>query len=614
MRFLAPQFLQLAWLALIPLLLYLFRKQARRVPVSTLLFFRSLAREHQESAWLRRWKRWLSLLLTLLVLLLTVLALARPARDLGAGAPAAVVLLLDRSASMAARDGAGRTRLEQARLQLRQRLLALPDAAVVSLVVFDAKPRVLLSRSRNRRECLRLLDEVRPLPREGRPEAALAVVRRLAALEPNSRVWHAGDRPLPVAEGLACEFLNVALAAPAVNAGITGFQIRPAPLNRGRYEVFVKVAAGRGNPGPLPATLEVTLADRLVQLRELELAPGQSNTLILPLEGVCGQMLKLRLQAAGDCLGWDDAVAAALPQARPLVVGWVAEQPDPFTEIALVALIEAGRIEMLRSQPSDWPLPAKPDVYIFEHWLPPVWPDDRPALVLEPRQSGGPLRLQALPGRGLPHEQLRSPSPEHPVLFRVGTPRLAVTQTAVLTLTGGLEPLWLAGSDPLLAAGEVQGQRLVVSAFSPAGSERLALLPALPLLLGNALYWATEPRAALAEAKVWRPGDLVPARGFMEWTEWNGEQFLATSETPVGEWLELSRLGTWREGTAAGGISLLASAEEADLPVAAAAAVRESPLAAVTAGSRLSWPQGLIVAVLALLLLESLLFHRKAVY
>ena len=84
MRFLAPHFLHLAWLALIPLALYLFKKKARRLPVSTLLFFRSLAREHQESAWLRRLKRWLSLLLTLLVLLLAVFALARPAADAGA--------------------------------------------------------------------------------------------------------------------------------------------------------------------------------------------------------------------------------------------------------------------------------------------------------------------------------------------------------------------------------------------------------------------------------------------------------------------------------------------------------------------------------------------------
>ena len=44
MRFLFPP--QLAWalVALVPLLLYLFRRKPQRVPVSSLLFFKSLAR------------------------------------------------------------------------------------------------------------------------------------------------------------------------------------------------------------------------------------------------------------------------------------------------------------------------------------------------------------------------------------------------------------------------------------------------------------------------------------------------------------------------------------------------------------------------------------------
>src|SRR6478735_6418577 len=85
MRFLHPAQLHWLWLALIPVALWLFRRKAKRLPVSTLLFFRSLAREHQESAWLRRLKKIISLLLSLLVLALATLALARPFRE-GGGA------------------------------------------------------------------------------------------------------------------------------------------------------------------------------------------------------------------------------------------------------------------------------------------------------------------------------------------------------------------------------------------------------------------------------------------------------------------------------------------------------------------------------------------------
>ncbi|MDP1591699.1 MAG: BatA and WFA domain-containing protein, partial [Prosthecobacter sp.] len=287
MRFLNPSYLHFAWLALIPLALWLFRRQAKRVPVSTLLFFKSLAREHQESAWLRRIKKWLSLLLTLLVLVFAILALARPSGNLSADSPGAVVIVVDRSASMSAKDVQGRTRLDEAKRRVQERIRSLPDQVVLSLISFDTRPHVLLSRSRNRRECLRLLDELTPAPIEGKTEAALNVAKRLADLEALSRIWLAADASIADA---SIDSIPVALPEP-LNVGITGFQIRHSPLARDRYEAFVKVSAAASNKDKTTSTLEITIAGRIAQLRELELAPGTSSSLILPLEGVRGQRL-----------------------------------------------------------------------------------------------------------------------------------------------------------------------------------------------------------------------------------------------------------------------------------------------------------------------------------
>ena len=613
MRFLAPHFLHLAWLALIPLALYLFKKKARRLPVSTLLFFRSLAREHQESAWLRRLKRWLSLLLTLLILLLTVFALARPVADTRLDTPPAVVLVVDVSAAMAARDAAGRSRLDVARDLVRARLRALPDQAVLSLVVADGGAQVPLSRSRNRRECLRLLDALQPIPVSPNPEAALTAARRLAELEEGAHIWHFSDRPFESAGDLALEFVPAALEAP-LNVGITAFQLRPAPLAHDRHEAFVKVQAAQANVRSLAATLEVRVAGRLAQLRELELAPGAEAALVLPLEGVRGQRLEIQLRAEGDCLGWDNAVAAVLPKTRPLVVARVAETPDPFGELALVSLVEAGRIELLKVAPTAWPLADKPDVYAFDHWLPSEWPTDRPAILLDPPAAIQPLPLRRLAGAGLPHAEVRAAAPDHPVLFRVAAGRVALTQTAVLELGGTLEPLWMAGGEPVLAAGERDGQRLVVAAFSPSRSEQLALLPAFPLLLGNALYWCAEGSAALAGVTTQRPGDLVQDEGLRRWLEWDGSRFTETTEVLEGRVTRLSRLGAWEAADGRTGVSALVSAAVTDLPARGAAETAETPPPVASGWAAAGLPQLLIWAVLGVLLLESWLFHRKAVY
>jgi len=613
MRFLTPHLLHLAWLALIPLALYLFRKRARRVPVSTLLFFRSLSREHQESAWLRKLKKWLSLLLTLLVIAAAVLALGRPTSEGGVDSPGAVVVVVDHSASMNARDAQGRTRLEEAKTRLRDRINGLPDQVVLSLVAYDAKPRVLLSRSRNRRECLRLLNEVQPMPMEARPDAALTVVKRLAELEAKSQIWHAGDAALPDTDKLAYAFLDVALESP-LNVGITGFQIRRALLARDRFEAFVKVSAARANPGKVTATLEVTLAGRLAQLRDMDLEPGASASLIVPLEGVRGQRMEMRLKTPGDCLGWDDAVAAPLPETRPLVVAIVAEKADPFTELALASMIEAGRLEVLKGQPAAWPMKDKPDVYVFENWVPDALPADRPVIVLDPPKSSGPVQVRRLQEPGLPHDSVRSVAPDHPLLFRIATSRLAITQTGVLDLGGSLEPLWMAGNEPVLAAGDVNGQRLVVTTFSPARSEQLALLPAFPLLLGNALYWCAENSDAVSDLRALHPGDLITESGLVEWTEWTGSDFIESSDEAENNLLSVRRIGAWKAGDHRG-TSVLASMSETDLAKRSDVVVSAASMPRITARAGISdWPRLLLWGALGLLLLESFLFHRKAVF
>jgi hypothetical protein len=611
MRFLAPSYFHLAWLALIPLALWLFRRQAKRVPVSTLLFFKSLAREHQESAWLRRIKKWLSLLLTLLVLLFAIFALARPSSNLSADSPGAVVIIVDCSASMAAKDLQGRSRLDEARQRVKNRVRSLPDQVVLSLISFDSRPRVLLSRSRNRRECLRLLDELTPMPVEGNVDAALNVARRVADLESRSRVWLAADSAPSALHDL--DLIPAALAEP-LNAGITGFQIRVSPLARDRYEAFVKVSAAASNADKVTSTLEVSLAGRIAQLRELELAPGESSALILPLEGLRGQRLEMRLTTAGDCFGWDDGLSAPLPKTKPLSVAWFAEKPDPFTELALSSLIEAGRIEMKKGNPASWPPKESPDVFVFENWLPKDWPADKPVIALTPQQNAGPLRTR--PMRGVPHESVRAVQPDHPVLFRVSNSRIAITQTTVLDLPVSIEPLWIAGNEPVLAAGESAGQRLVVTAFSPAQSEQLALLPSFPLVLGNALYWCAENSQVLSDIRTLHTGEMLAADSLVEWHAWDGSQFIDASDDPANGLLALNRIGTWETGDDRSGCCALISDTETHLPKLDKETIA-SPLPTsqiVTATAFSTWPKRLIWLVVALLLVESFLFHRKAVY
>jgi hypothetical protein len=629
LTFLHTQYLHLLWLGLIPVALWLFRRKAKRVQVSTLLFFRTLAREHQESAWLRRLKKILSLVLTLLVILLAVLALARPFRKGGGDTPKSLVVLLDCSASMAAKDADGKTRLDAAKDLLKDRLRALPENIITSLVVFGAEPEVIQSRSTNRRELLRMIEQAEVVPEEDRPEEALVVARRLAALDAPAEIWHASDHALPATEastevkpatgkeGSAVprqRFIDVALSE-SQNIGITGFQVRPAPLARNRFDVFVEVAASSSNKAPMEVTLEARLDGNPRGLRQIELKPGESSRIILPIEGGKGQRLEMEVRAAGDCLGWDNVVIAALPETKPLVVAWLAESPDPFVELALSSLLAEDRIQVLKGGTKDWPLKEKPDVYVFENWLPTPWPTDRPALVLNPPRSEGPIHAKKL-DRAVPYDAVRAVQPEHPVLFRVTSNRAAVTQTTVLNVSDTLETLWMAGNEPVLAAGEAGGQRLVVTAFQPSRSEQLALLSAFPLLVGNAIYWCAEQAEALASLQPHHPGEVVQvAPGLVRWRVWDGVSIHDVSEEAGSGWIDLTYVGLFEDSAGRSQSSLLLSSRETDVPSVKVEAAHGSPQDSGPkwAGGG-NWSTSLLWLALGLLLLESWLFHRHAVY
>ncbi len=628
MRFLNPAYLNFLWLALIPIALWLFRRKARRVPVSTLLFFRTLAREHQESAWLRWLKRWLSLLLTLLVLLASVLALARPFRQGGEDTPKSLVILLDRSASMASKDDKGKTRLDVAKELLRDRLKALPENIIASLIFYDGKPEVAQSRSTNHRELLRLLDRARPLPIADRPEEAWTAARRLAELDAPVEVWHVSDHPL--SETLVKEateaagdekkvgyrFFDLSLEKPS-NVGITAFQVRPAPLARNRFEAFVEVTASLSNSGVTKTTLEVRLDDRPVQLREMDLAPGASSRLVLPLEGGKGQRIEMEIRAEKDALVWDNIAVARLPETKPLILAWLTENPDPFTELALTSLLAEDRIQVLKGGAKDWPLKDQPDVYVFENWLPPAWPADKPALVLNPPASLGPVHAKRLE-RSVPYDSVRSLQPDHPVLFRVSSPRVAVSQTTVLNVSDTLETLWMAGNEPVLAAGEANGQRVVVTGFQPAKSEQLALLSAFPLLIGNAIYWCAENSDALASLTPRQAGDVVSVEpGLIRWQVWDGQRLVEQSMESKTGLLELDQVGIFEPEKGPAESSLLLSANETNLPAkqpAVAGGTEKGTQAHERWAGGGSWWAALLWFVLALLLIESWLFHREAVY
>jgi hypothetical protein len=177
-----------AWIALAlvpPAIIALYFLKLRRKPVqvpSTLLWRRSVEDLHV-NALFQRLRRNLLLFLQLLAVGLALLALAGP-RLRGSGpAGQRSILLIDRSASMSARDAgpnASTSRLDQAKAEARQVINAMQPGDLTMIVAFADRASVVSNYTGNRGVLLQRLDSITPSESTTALRDALTVAAGLA--------------------------------------------------------------------------------------------------------------------------------------------------------------------------------------------------------------------------------------------------------------------------------------------------------------------------------------------------------------------------------------------------------------------------------------------------
>src|SRR3954470_12919335 len=116
-HFLSPLTAILAALIAIPalLILYFLKLRRREVDIASTFLWKRAIQDLQVNAPFQKLRRNLLLFQQLALLLLLALALSRPVSNFTPGAGKTSVILIDRSASMSARDIDGKSRLDEAK-------------------------------------------------------------------------------------------------------------------------------------------------------------------------------------------------------------------------------------------------------------------------------------------------------------------------------------------------------------------------------------------------------------------------------------------------------------------------------------------------------------------
>src|SRR5918996_238979 len=432
---------------------YMLRLRRRDMPVGSTFLWQQLVRDVEANApWQKLRFSWL-LLVQLLIALAVVLAATRPFWTVPSELAANVVLIVDTSASMGARDPEG-DRIELARQAARDVVGRLPDGGRITVVAADDSAHVLANETDDRDAALEAIDTIEPTQLPGDLTDAFALASALARRDSDSTV--------------------VAVA----------------------------------NHGDVDATrrLEIYADGELADARDLTVPAGQRSEALVTTVPSSTTLLEARLDGE-DALAVDDRAFAIIPSettVRALVVGegntYLEHALALLPRLELYAVGESGyEVAIDDAEAADQPY----GLVVFDGVVPAAAPDV-PALYLDPPEDGP---YGTVSGR-IESPVIERTDPDEPLLRFVDLTTVHIGRARGIELAEGVSAIAeTSGGRPLIAVGGADGRRVAVIGFALSESD-LPLQVAFPLLMSNLVDYLVPPGDGLLPISM-RLGEAV---------------------------------------------------------------------------------------------------------
>ncbi len=521
----------LLWLAaIIPVVaFYILKVRLRRVPVSTILFWRQIYDENQPRSLWQRMRHWLSLLAQIMLILLLVGALCDPYFHGETRQLRRIVLVIDNSASMNATD-VSPNRLTAAKKAARQVISEMRFRDELAIVATGGAPQVVCGFSSHSRTLRSSIDGVSPTDNPTRMSDAIELASRLLgerADEHQREIFVLTDGSSSGSSESATEMkagepptLRYRRFGTNVgNVGITRFQVRRSLIDPLGYEILAEVT--NASDEPIECRLGIDLNDEVIDVVPLKLSPEQRWSQSFEKTSADGGHLIAKLDRK-DSLAADNQARAVLPKRDLMPVSLVSEG-----NLFLQKVFESNPLVMLtRVAPVDWkPLSSshihqnvgeqKSDVIsdaahslataatsavtVLHRHVPEKLPSGS-LLVIDPRgscdawQIGEPLQNSVVSQQ---NKDYSTSLLSHVRLDNVVMPEARQVKFAS---EEGVKVLARAASgDPLLAIIERPGLKVLLLTVNLDEGD-LPLRTAFPILMANALNWFAENRGELREA------------------------------------------------------------------------------------------------------------------
>jgi Ca-activated chloride channel family protein len=608
-NFLSPLAFALFGLSLPLVLLYFLKVRRRQRAVPSLLLWQAALRDREAAAFFQRLQRDPLLILQILALLALSGALARPAVTVMGHGAQKVVVVLDTSASMKARD-VSPSRFDVAQKEAARLVGRLGEGAEVMVIEAGMQPRVTAPLSRDHQRALSAISAAQARDLPNRLPESIRTARALVADDPRAEIYVYTDGARAFGQTPETTDPRVrwnGVGRRGYNVGITNLSVRKNYYGSFDYQAFLSLV--NYTPETQTFTFSLELDKSPLAEKSVTLEPSVRRSVVVPFSHTGGGTLTARLRVDDD-LDADNVAYAVLPPPRKIHALLVSPgnlflekvlrtDPQVTLEVKTPEQYEGGMGEF--------------DVVVVDSINPPRVGPGRFVLV-----NGVPadVPLEVL-GR-MERPSIMDWDRHHPIMRHVDLSKVAIEDAIRMRPLAAGRALVEAVGGTLIYALEEPDRKAVFIGFDLFKSD-FPLRVAFPLILSNSLRWlhpAGLDQSSL-ELAAGQPILLPVEHGVASVTVTtpSGRTVKGQVTRGVVSFTETDEVGVYTLTTSRGTTQVavnLMDADESDLtPRPLPTPTGSSPAAAAPVPvQRELWP--LLVAVAAVVLgLEGLLYWRR---
>jgi len=489
----------LFWLAAIApvVLMYFLKLKRKKVPVSSTWLWTKSIQDIRVNAPFQKLRSSLLLILQILLILIAAFALADPIGRTTPPEEKRWVFLIDRSASMQAKD-AKPSRLAAAKETARALLKGCGPRDEIMVVAFSNRAQVMTPLTSDRSAIERAIEAIEPADTVTRIQEAYRIAA--SAVQPNKTraiVVLSDGRFEPIqtsSDQIDLKYVPIGDEKGARNAAVTAIEVKKPQKADEPWSVFAQLDLFAKEEVEVPVELHVN--GELKGVKKVKMGPNTSGAVLFEVTKPEPQVVEVKITLDDD-LEVDNRAWVVVRPERPKLL--VAGPTNFFLDKALAQVRDMDAFsaeDFTKASTGDY------DIVVLHGTMPESLPEGRYLILGEiPKWEGIKAEGEVAQPAVMDWDR------RHPVARMVNFSGLYVKSAPKLTLPGFAAPI-VEGPDnaPLIFSWEKGRTRAVVVSFKLLESD-WPLRLSFPLFLSNALDWLRDEGRAQT-----RPGEAMRIR------------------------------------------------------------------------------------------------------